>query len=234
MILKIAFPLFLLALGKFPTPFFQKTSMRINFSWIRTNVVIMVFPWRKWLIFLLIRVIDHNGNFVQTMLMTHLWKCMWKLVSQSLTTPDMQWRILFFACLGVSCAPGSALLGAKECTWGPTYWCKNLTWVIAPVKGCCSLTLAYLLCSRSAHGCHAVQHCIKSVWEHREVEHDPDDICTICKNMVVEARDQLESNMTMVNKFWEEDLFVFASFQSIFQRFLSYLIYSLYLFEFSS
>jgi Saposin A-type domain len=23
-----------------------------------------------------------------------------------------------------------ALLGAKECTWGPSYWCSNITWVI--------------------------------------------------------------------------------------------------------
>jgi len=59
-----------------------------------------------------------------------------------------------------------------------------------------------LLCFgfRSAHGCKAVSHCISMDWEHRTVESDPDDICTICKNMVVEARDQLESNLTMVSQ----------------------------------
>ena len=69
------------------------------------------------------------------------------------------------------------LLGTPEkvCTWGPSYWCQNLT---------------------TAKGCGAVTHCIQTVWEHQVLPEDNDDICTICKNMVKQARDQLESNET--------------------------------------
>nr|XP_036212766.1 prosaposin [Bactrocera oleae] len=68
------------------------------------------------------------------------------------------------------------MLGAKQCTWGPSYWCSNLT---------------------NAKGCHAVRHCIQTVWEKQNVEVDDDSICKICKDMVTQARDQLRSNETM-------------------------------------
>jgi hypothetical protein len=29
--------------------------------------------------------------------------------------------------LSVSIGVDSYLLGAKECTWGPSYWCQNIT-----------------------------------------------------------------------------------------------------------
>ncbi|XP_046741352.1 prosaposin isoform X2 [Diprion similis] len=67
------------------------------------------------------------------------------------------------------------LLGAKACTWGPSYWCQNLT---------------------TAAGCKATKHCIKSKWENMEVEDDKDSVCDVCKDMVKQARDQLESNQT--------------------------------------
>lgn len=67
------------------------------------------------------------------------------------------------------------LLGVEECTWGPSYWCQNIT------------TSAY---------CHATPHCIKKIWEKMEVEEDNDTVCGICKDMVQQARDQLESNQT--------------------------------------
>ncbi|CAB3361640.1 Hypothetical predicted protein [Cloeon dipterum] len=63
----------------------------------------------------------------------------------------------------------------KECSAGPTYWCQNIT---------------------TAHNCQAAKHCIQTVWEHQKLEADNDDICTICKDMVQQARDQLESNET--------------------------------------
>ncbi|XP_020280351.1 prosaposin [Pseudomyrmex gracilis] len=66
------------------------------------------------------------------------------------------------------------LLGADECTWGPSYWCQNL---------------------KVAKGCSAVNHCIHK-WEKMEVPEDDDDVCGICKDMVKQARDQLESNQT--------------------------------------
>ncbi|XP_058444014.1 uncharacterized protein LOC131425826 isoform X2 [Malaya genurostris] len=70
------------------------------------------------------------------------------------------------------------LLGAKECTWGPTYWCSNL---------------------RNAKGCGAVKHCIQTVWEKQTYPVDNDEICNICLDMVKQARDQLESNETQAD-----------------------------------
>lgn len=67
------------------------------------------------------------------------------------------------------------LLGAKECTYGPTYWCSNIT---------------------NAKHCNAVKHCIQTVWETHVVPEDTDSICKICLDMVGQARDQLESNET--------------------------------------
>lgn len=67
------------------------------------------------------------------------------------------------------------LLGAKECTYGPTYWCSNIT---------------------NAKQCNAVKHCIQTVWETHTVPEDTDSICKICLDMVGQARDQLESNET--------------------------------------
>lgn len=69
----------------------------------------------------------------------------------------------------------SNLLGAKECTYGPSYWCSNIT---------------------NAKSCNAVQHCIQTVWETHTVPEDNDSICKICLDMVGQARDQLESNET--------------------------------------
>ncbi|KAL0281348.1 UNVERIFIED_CONTAM: hypothetical protein PYX00_002360 [Menopon gallinae] len=68
------------------------------------------------------------------------------------------------------------LLGDKQCSWGPSFWCGNIT---------------------NAKNCHAVKHCIQTVWQHKVVAEDNDDICTICKDMVKQARAQLESNETI-------------------------------------
>ncbi|XP_055602732.1 uncharacterized protein LOC129751295 [Uranotaenia lowii] len=70
---------------------------------------------------------------------------------------------------------GRRLVGAKECTWGPTYWCSNL---------------------RNAKSCGAVTHCIQTVWEKQKYPVDNDEVCQICLDMVKQARDQLESNET--------------------------------------
>lgn len=72
----------------------------------------------------------------------------------------------------------TGLLGDEECTWGPSYWCENL---------------------KTAAGCHATNHCIKSTWEKMEVPEDTDSVCGICKDMVQQARDQLESNQTQAD-----------------------------------
>lgn len=88
----------------------------------------------------------------------------------------MTWKVCFVFLLAACVLPGqSALLGSKKCTYGPSYWCSSL---------------------KGAKECNAVQHCIQTVWEHQQLPEDNDDICTICKNMVQEARDQLLSNET--------------------------------------
>ena len=117
-----------------------------------------------------------------------------------------------FGVLGVLVTPLGAqpthsdmLVGSERCTWGPAYWCSGL--------------------KQSAH-CGATTHCIRSVWESNPYPEDDDEVCTkhrvnfslfkmcsiiyfikanaslqvckICKQMVQEARDQLQSNETQV------------------------------------
>ncbi|XP_070151642.1 prosaposin [Polyergus mexicanus] len=94
-----------------------------------------------------------------------------------------EFLIAFSAILAVSTAAviiaeprnDPQLLGADECSWGPSYWCENL---------------------KTAKGCSAVKHCIHRYWEQMEVPDDKDNVCGICKDMVQQARDQLESNQT--------------------------------------
>merc|ERR1740128_565391 len=69
----------------------------------------------------------------------------------------------------------SPMLGAAQCSWGPSYWCANIP---------------------QASKCGAMKHCIKAVWEKETVPQDDDEVCTICKEMVGEARDTLMSNET--------------------------------------
>ncbi|KAA0201808.1 hypothetical protein HAZT_HAZT007157 [Hyalella azteca] len=49
---------------------------------------------------------------------------------------------------------------------------------------------------RNAKQCSAVKHCIQTVWETQKLPADNDDICGICKDMVEQARDTLQSNQT--------------------------------------
>ncbi|XP_035896094.1 uncharacterized protein LOC118505009 [Anopheles stephensi] len=95
--------------------------------------------------------------------------------------------ILLLALTAVSSSPvkqtsnpsnNKRLLGAKECTWGPSYWCSDI---------------------RNAKSCGAVSHCIQTVWEKQHYPVDNDEICNICLDMVKQARDQLESNETQAD-----------------------------------
>lgn len=67
------------------------------------------------------------------------------------------------------------LLGSSKCTWGPSYWCSNIA---------------------SSKECKSTSHCIESVWQKTNYEEDTDSVCQVCKDMVKQARDQLESNET--------------------------------------
>ncbi|CAG9804672.1 unnamed protein product [Chironomus riparius] len=81
--------------------------------------------------------------------------------------------LVFIFATVISC---SVIVGRNHCTYGPSYWCSNIT---------------------NAKSCGAVRHCIKAVWEKQHVPEDNDSICQICLDMVKQARDQLESNETM-------------------------------------
>ena len=87
----------------------------------------------------------------------------------------------FLAFLTSSAFAGSQrLLGAEKCTWGPSYWCQGL---------------------KESAECSATKHCIRKYWDSnpQKYQGDDDDVCTICKNMVKEARDTLQSNQTQVH-----------------------------------
>lgn len=55
--------------------------------------------------------------------------------------------ILFILC-SASCG---TLLGSKECSWGPSYWCSH---------------------ARNAKACGAVQHCLDTVWSKQIIKED--------------------------------------------------------------
>eukprot|EP00095_Tigriopus_kingsejongensis_P007881 maker-scaffold127_size327531-snap-gene-2.26 protein:Tk07881 transcript:maker-scaffold127_size327531-snap-gene-2.26-mRNA-1 annotation:"saposin isoform 1" len=80
--------------------------------------------------------------------------------------------ILGLTLLGVSLS-SAGLLGSTKCTWGPSYWCQGFP---------------------ESRQCSATNHCIQNVWSQKDLPEDDDDVCTICKNMVKEARDTLESD----------------------------------------
>lgn len=69
----------------------------------------------------------------------------------------------------------NTFVGASQCTWGPSQWCGNLT---------------------SARECDAHNYCFENVWKTSEFPEDNDSVCQICKDMVKQARDQLQSNET--------------------------------------
>ncbi|XP_023348952.1 prosaposin [Eurytemora carolleeae] len=71
----------------------------------------------------------------------------------------------------------AGLVGSSKCSWGPKYWCATIP---------------------QAKECGAVRHCIGSVWMKENVPKDTDEVCDICKNMVGQARDTLQSNQTQV------------------------------------
>ena len=63
----------------------------------------------------------------------------------------------------------------------------------------CVTLLKSPLPSRSKSSeCGMTSWCISNIWQHMDLPEDTDDVCTICKDMVQQARDQLNSNETQV------------------------------------
>ncbi|XP_076060400.1 prosaposin [Oratosquilla oratoria] len=84
----------------------------------------------------------------------------------------IQLTVLAALCLAFT---SGGYLGNHPCAFGPSYWCSSLV---------------------NAKECNAVKHCIQTVWEPKVLPEDNDDICTLCKDMVKQARDTLLSNET--------------------------------------
>ena len=87
--------------------------------------------------------------------------------------------LLVLTALAASATATTFTLGGDRCTWGPHYWCHGL---------------------KESRECGATTHCIQNVWSDKTLPEDNDDVCTICKNMVKEARDTLRSNETQVKQ----------------------------------
>jgi len=83
-------------------------------------------------------------------------------------------RLIFSLLLAGVCAANAAerLLGSRQCTYGPSYWCASIG---------------------KAKQCAAVDHCISSSWKELKQPQDNDGVCDICKDIVQDARAQLES-----------------------------------------
>eukprot|EP00094_Tigriopus_californicus_P010505 TCALIF_10133-PA protein Name:"Similar to PSAP Prosaposin (Bos taurus)" AED:0.01 eAED:0.01 QI:34/1/0.87/1/0.85/0.87/8/809/757 len=81
--------------------------------------------------------------------------------------------VLGLLSLALGTLVSGGLLGSKKCTWGPSYWCQGFS---------------------QSRECSATTHCIRNVWSQQDLPDDNDDVCTICQNMVKEARDTLESD----------------------------------------
>lgn len=73
-------------------------------------------------------------------------------------------------CLGLVAAQALA-----NCRVGPSYWCASIP---------------------QAAQCSALPFCIQAVWTKEAVAKDTDEVCDICKDMVGQARDTLQSNET--------------------------------------
>eukprot|EP00096_Caligus_rogercresseyi_P013798 TRINITY_DN63_c0_g1_i2.p1 TRINITY_DN63_c0_g1~~TRINITY_DN63_c0_g1_i2.p1 ORF type:complete len:940 (-),score=214.19 TRINITY_DN63_c0_g1_i2:208-3027(-) len=82
---------------------------------------------------------------------------------------------VLLACLLFASSVKGQLLGSSKCSWGPGYWCSDFA---------------------KARECSATSHCIQNYWSQLELPPDDDEVCAICKEMVAEARDTLQSNET--------------------------------------
>ena len=89
-------------------------------------------------------------------------------------------KVFFLASLAffLASVEGRQLIGSAKCTWGPSYWCSGL---------------------KQSSKCGATTHCINQVWNSNPYPQDDDEVCTVCKNMVREARDTLRSDETQVH-----------------------------------
>ena len=70
---------------------------------------------------------------------------------------------------------GSPLVGDKQCTWGPSYWCSHID---------------------HAKECGAVQHCLQNVWKNQVIQVQSTESCTYCMLLVGQLRSALQDKAT--------------------------------------
>ena len=58
---------------------------------------------------------------------------------------------------------GGKLLGAKSCTYGPSYWCDHV---------------------KNARECHAMDHCTQAVWLKQNEPQDSSPVCRWCDDLM--------------------------------------------------
>nr|XP_034314915.1 uncharacterized protein LOC105340758 isoform X1 [Crassostrea gigas] len=82
-------------------------------------------------------------------------------------------RLILLLISFVGIASCGTLLGSKECSWGPSYWCSH---------------------ARNAKACGAVQHCLDTVWSKQIIKEESQPAsCDLCKMVVKETRKMLKS-----------------------------------------
>ena len=121
-----------------------------------------------------------TGNFAIVVTKTYLVGVLFSFFQDVVISRNMRNLLLStaVAVIFLTFVNGEELLGAQKCTWGPSYWCQGI---------------------RESSQCSATKHCIRKYWNANPYPKDDDDVCKICKEMVKEARDQLESNETQVS-----------------------------------
>ncbi|XP_056018469.1 prosaposin-like [Ostrea edulis] len=86
------------------------------------------------------------------------------------------WKDLVVLSFIVGLAACSPLVGTKECSWGPAYWCSH---------------------AKNAKACGAVQHCLDTVWSKQTIaENSQPSSCDLCKMVVKETRKMLKNKST--------------------------------------
>lgn len=69
----------------------------------------------------------------------------------------IEWPYFSACILCILCSAScDTLLGSRECSWGPSYWCSH---------------------ARNAKACGAVQHCLDTVWSKQIIKEDSQVSC---------------------------------------------------------
>lgn len=114
---------------------------------IKTLLIYMYISLQVKVIFLLTRKSVIPKHCTRTLTMLNSNQCLYLNLHVKIKLTYFSACILFILCS----APCGTLLGSKECSWGPSYWCSH---------------------ARNAKACSAVQHCLDTVWSKQIIKED--------------------------------------------------------------